>query len=175
MSCKSDLYLQVACCHLTATAQNHARNLSTRSYFILRVRDLLGILSWFALSFSGCVVSISPVISEFETRFDPRLLGSWIELDGSDRAIISPSTDDAYTIDYVSSEKISRFKAKLGQLGRFLVLDVWPAAPHGDKAHPELTGADLILTYATNTFEFAEHLSDSLIYYPRFVRLNRCR
>jgi hypothetical protein len=43
------------------------------------------------------------------------------------------------------------------------------------KAHPELTGAHLVLTYATNTFQFAEHLSDSLIYYPRFVRLTRCR
>jgi hypothetical protein len=43
------------------------------------------------------------------------------------------------------------------------------------KAHPELTGADLVITYATNTFEFAEQLTDSLPYYPRFVRLTRCR
>jgi hypothetical protein len=43
------------------------------------------------------------------------------------------------------------------------------------KAHPELTGGDIVLTYATNTFEFVEQLSDSLIYYPRFVRLTRCR
>lgn len=42
------------------------------------------------------------------------------------------------------------------------------------KAHPELTGADLVLTYSTNSFEFAEHLSDARIYYPRFVRLARC-
>ena len=42
------------------------------------------------------------------------------------------------------------------------------------KAHPQLTGADLVLTYATNTFRFSEHLTDSLIYYPRFVRLTRC-
>jgi hypothetical protein len=43
------------------------------------------------------------------------------------------------------------------------------------KAHPELTGGDLVLTYATNTFEFTGQLQDSLIYYPRFVRLTRCR
>jgi hypothetical protein len=43
------------------------------------------------------------------------------------------------------------------------------------KAHPELTGGDLVLTYSTNTFQFAEQLSDSLIYYPRFVRLTKCR
>lgn len=39
------------------------------------------------------------------------------------------------------------------------------------KAHPELEGADLVLTYATNTFRSP----DSTIYYPRFVRLTRCR
>lgn len=43
------------------------------------------------------------------------------------------------------------------------------------KAHPTLAGADVVLTYATNTFMFAEQLADSLIYYPRFVRLTRCR
>ena len=43
------------------------------------------------------------------------------------------------------------------------------------KAHPQLTGGDVVVTYATNTFRFAEHLTDSLIYYPRFVRLSRCR
>lgn len=43
------------------------------------------------------------------------------------------------------------------------------------RAHPELTGADLALTYDTNTFEFAEQLADSTIYYPSFVRLTRCR
>jgi hypothetical protein len=42
------------------------------------------------------------------------------------------------------------------------------------KAHPELTGSDLVLTYATNSFDFGRHLSDSLLYYPRFVRLTRC-
>lgn len=42
------------------------------------------------------------------------------------------------------------------------------------KLHPQLTGADTVLTYATNTFEFAEHFSDPGIYYPRFVRFTRC-
>jgi hypothetical protein len=46
---------------------------------------------------------------------------------------------------------------------------------YAGKAHPELTGADLVLTYATNTFLFGEQLTDSLIYFPRFVRLTRCR
>ena len=45
---------------------------------------------------------------------------------------------------------------------------------YAGKAHPQLSGADLVLSYATNTTEFAEHLSDSDIYYPQFVRLARC-
>ncbi len=43
------------------------------------------------------------------------------------------------------------------------------------KAHPNLTGGDLVLTYSTNTFRFSEHLTDSRTYYPRFVRLTQCR
>jgi hypothetical protein len=42
------------------------------------------------------------------------------------------------------------------------------------KAHPQLSGADLVVTYATNTFEFSEHLTDPQSYYPHFVRLTRC-
>lgn len=46
---------------------------------------------------------------------------------------------------------------------------------YAGKAHPQLRGADLVLTYATNSFDFSEQLRDSLLYYPRFVRLQRCR
>lgn len=46
---------------------------------------------------------------------------------------------------------------------------------YAGKAHSELAGADLVLTYASNTFQFGEHLTDPQIYYPRFVRLMRCR
>jgi hypothetical protein len=42
------------------------------------------------------------------------------------------------------------------------------------KAHPQLSGADLVLTYATNSFRFEQSVGDSLIYYPRFLRLTRC-
>lgn len=40
------------------------------------------------------------------------------------------------------------------------------------KAHPQLTGSELVLTYATNSFQFSDLVSDTLLYYPRFVRLN---
>ena len=45
---------------------------------------------------------------------------------------------------------------------------------YAGKAHPQLEGADLVLTYTTNTTEFSEHISDSEIYYPHFVRLLSC-
>lgn len=35
-------------------------------------------------------------------------------------------------------------------------------------------GADVVVTYAINTFVFAEQLTNSLIYYPKFVRLTQC-
>ncbi len=49
------------------------------------------------------------------------------------------------------------------------------ATVYSAKAHPELSGADLAVTYATNTSRFQDQISDTLIYYPRFVRLTRCR
>ncbi len=39
------------------------------------------------------------------------------------------------------------------------------------KAHPELRGSDLVLTYATNSFDLADVIQDPSLYYPRFVRL----
>ena len=46
---------------------------------------------------------------------------------------------------------------------------------YAGKAHPQLEGAELVVTYATNSFDFAEVIADTLVYYPRFVRLWRCR
>jgi hypothetical protein len=40
------------------------------------------------------------------------------------------------------------------------------------KAHPELAGSDLVLTYATNSFDLADVIRDRTLYYPRFVRLS---
>lgn len=41
---------------------------------------------------------------------------------------------------------------------------------YAGKAHPELTGADLVVTYAANSFDFAAVVRDDTLYYPRFVR-----
>jgi len=44
---------------------------------------------------------------------------------------------------------------------------------YAGKAHPELEGADMIITYATNTLDFAELILDENLYFPRFLRLDR--
>ena len=45
---------------------------------------------------------------------------------------------------------------------------------YAGKAHPQLSGADLVMTYATNTGKFSDQLVNPLSYYPHFVRLTRC-
>jgi hypothetical protein len=44
---------------------------------------------------------------------------------------------------------------------------------YSGKAHPSLTGADLVVTYCTNAFEFGDLVQRNELYYPRFVRLDR--
>jgi len=43
---------------------------------------------------------------------------------------------------------------------------------YAGKAHPELKGADLVLTYASNNSNFGALVDDQTIYYPRFVKAN---
>jgi hypothetical protein len=43
---------------------------------------------------------------------------------------------------------------------------------YAGKGHPQLAGADLVLTYAANTFApFEVLVADTTLYWPRFVRL----
>jgi len=40
------------------------------------------------------------------------------------------------------------------------------------KAHPHLEGARLVVTYCTNSMDFADHQSEPWLYYPRFARID---
>jgi hypothetical protein len=42
---------------------------------------------------------------------------------------------------------------------------------YAGKSHPELRGADLILTYVVNSTEFGKLITDTSIYYPRFLKV----
>ncbi len=50
--------------------------------------------------------------------------------------------------------------------------DIRDVMIYAGKAHPELTGegADLILTYATNSLSQTNLMSDDRLYYPRFLK-----
>jgi hypothetical protein len=43
---------------------------------------------------------------------------------------------------------------------------------YAGKTHPELTGAPLVATYATNTLSIATLVNDTSLYYPRFVKMS---
>lgn len=107
----------------------------------------LGIVLWFAIVLSGCVLSVDPVIPEAGATFDSRLLGRWEEVSGSDLAVVSRAAGNAYTIEYTSDGKVARFDARLGRLGDRLVLDAWPARPETDlpAAYSELMVAGHLL------------------------------
>ena len=102
----------------------------------VRAMPKLGVALGFAIVLSGCVLSVDPVIPESGATFDPRLLGRWEEVSGSDLAVVSRGAENAYAIEYTSGGKVGRFDARLGRLGDRLVLDVWPAPPDTDLPAP---------------------------------------
>src|SRR5829696_8824030 len=76
-----------------------------------------------AIALGGCVYSVESVITESSVTFDPRLLGAWEEVGGSDRAVVSRSASNSYAIEYASGDT-ARYEARLGRLGDRLILDV---------------------------------------------------
>jgi hypothetical protein len=93
---------------------------------------------------AGCVVSTDAVVPASEATLDPRILGSWAEIDGSDRALVSRGAANSYAIAYSDGKgRTGRFEGRLGRLGTRTVLDVWPAPvkhaipePYGDVLLP---------------------------------------
>ena len=65
---------------------------------------------------SGCVLSVESVIPESAAILDDRLLGTWGEVSGSDRAVVSRGAENSYAIEYTADGKVSRFAARLGRL-----------------------------------------------------------
>ena len=69
----------------------------------LRMRcGLLGL----AVALGGCVYSVESMITESSVTFDPRLLGAWAEVDGSDRAVVTRSAPNSYAIEYASRDTV---------------------------------------------------------------------
>ncbi len=89
-----------------------------------------------ALLPGGCALSVNPLIPESDSMFDARLLGDWVEGDGSDRAALTRGEGNSYGIEYTTDGKTGRFEGRLGQVGESLVLDVWPAPRKSDIPKP---------------------------------------
>jgi hypothetical protein len=89
-----------------------------------------------AIALSACVLSVEPVVPESAATFDTRLLGAWQADDESDRAVISRAEGNTYAIEYTSNHRVGRFEGRLGQLGKRVVLDVWPMPRDGEIAQP---------------------------------------
>lgn len=85
------------------------------------------------------MLSVYPVVSESDATFDARLLGSWEEVSGSDRAVVTRGPDNTYAIEYAAGGKVTKLLARLGRLSERAVLDVWPAEP--DSASQDLSAA----------------------------------
>jgi len=87
---------------------------------------------------TACVLSIEPVIPESAGIADDRLLGTWKEVDGGDQVVISRTNSTAYSLTYTDSKgKVGWFDARLGRLGRHLLLDVRPAESNSARDVPE--------------------------------------
>jgi hypothetical protein len=88
-----------------------------------------------ALALAGCVVATDAVVPSATAAFDQRLIGTWNEVNGSDRAVVTRGDSVTYAIDYTSNNKTGRFSARLGLLGKRHVLDIWPTP--GSEEIPE--------------------------------------
>lgn len=95
-----------------------------------------GILS-LAVLLSDCVVSVDPVVTETSAIFDPRLLGSWEEVEGSEEATVSRGPGNTYIVKLASGGSVSRFEARLGRLGDLPVLEVSAAADDSTLLGPD--------------------------------------
>jgi hypothetical protein len=89
-----------------------------------------------SLALTGCVLSIDAVVPESSAAFDPRLLGAWEEVGGSDRAVVTRDSGGSYTIAYTDDKGTAQLRARLGRLGPRLVLDVWPAKQEDQSEGP---------------------------------------
>lgn len=103
----------------------------------IRSMQMLGIILAVSVGLPGCVLSLDPVISESDSTYDSRLLGSWEEASSSDRAVISSGADNSYVIEYMNDKQAGRFQARLGVLEDRQVLDIWPAPSEEAQEQPE--------------------------------------
>lgn len=99
--------------------------------------------------------------TEFTVHFEPRLQRLLeVQTHGFGAADLTMRSAPAATGPWTALQKIHR--PEEAAQPRVMI--------YSGKAHPELIGADLVLTYATNT-DWERCLDDPKIYYPRFLKV----
>ena len=113
--------------------------------------------SW-TIDASKATVVLPEVATEFTVHFDVRL-GQWCQIQLNEsiemRTAESPEGPWSQPATVFTPEEANRPGVMV----------------YAAKAHPQLTGADLILTYASIGPNADETLLDDTVYYPRFVRV----
>ena len=145
---------------------NHSLVTFSQHLAIVGPRWRLGGVLTFTILLSGCVLSVEPVIPESAATLDQRLLGVWEEVAGTDRASVSRAAENRHAIEYTSDGKVSRFEARLGQLGKRTVLDVWPIRRDSDLPDASLLVAGhflLVLDIDSDQIRVATLEPDSLL------------
>lgn len=93
-----------------------------------------------ALLISGCVRSLFPLFTDEDLIFDPKLIGTWVEKDGKNTWTFEKAGEKEYTLLHFEAEydnkmgkKIpgdtTKFIAQLGQLDKYIFLDIYPGKP----------------------------------------------
>jgi hypothetical protein len=99
--------------------------------------------------------------TEFTVHYEP-LLDQFLEIQtvGFGKADLGFRLADSPTGRWTPIERF--YRPEEVQIPKIMI--------YAAKAHPHLTGADLVLTYATNSLDFARLVSSDTLYYPRFLR-----
>lgn len=80
---------------------------------------------------AGCgVASVSPFVTDADRVAEPRLIGSWQDSSGKESAVITVAPENDYLLTYTDGDgKTGQFRARLGRLGPYRVLDLEPVDP----------------------------------------------
>jgi len=99
--------------------------------------------------------------NEFTVHYEPSL-DQFLEIQtvGFGQADLGFRLADAPTGEWSSVERF--YRPEEYQIPKVMI--------YAAKAHPHLEGADLVLTYATNSLSFTRLVVNNDLYYPRFLR-----
>ena len=107
---------------------------------------------------TGCVGSLQPIYTPADVTFDPALLGSWADSSSEDRAEVTQSGKNAYTVAITDKDGTTRYTAHLARIGGRLVLDMLP-----DTRGLTMTNAYRDALQPLHIFVFVDQLSSRAV------------